>query len=185
MRERCRNITPTYLFRKGAGDGMWFARLHCSVLTPCVVILITPATNGGLVVTMYCKNSAFPNLFPLVWSRVGDLPDRLVTAHLALLAKRAYVFPPHIARDHRPFSDIANLSIPFSTFSYGPITGAPFPWSRGSANESSLAEDEIIPRAVPEEYFHSVSSEEETVVLSVEEASRELGAASMWSMATH
>ena len=98
-----------------------------------------------------------------------------MTAHLALLARRAYVFPPHIARDHRPFSDIANLPIPFSTFSYGPTTGAPFACSRGSANESSLTEDEIIPRAVSEDYFHSVCSEEETVVLSVEETAKELG----------
>ncbi len=175
MRERCRSITPTYLFLKGARDGMWFSHLYHSVLTPCVVILISPAMHGGLVGTMCCKNSAFPNLFPLVWSRVGDSPDRLMTAHLALLARRAYVFPPHIARDHRPFIDIANLAIPFSTFTYGPITGAPFAWSRGSANESSLAEDKIIPRAVSEEYFHSVCSEEQTVVLSVEEISRELG----------
>ena len=98
-----------------------------------------------------------------------------MTAHLALLARRAYVFPPHIARDHRPFIDIANLAIPFSTFAYGPMTGAPFAWTRGSANESSLAEDEIIPRAVSEEYFHSVCPEERTVVLSVEEVTRELG----------
>ena len=98
-----------------------------------------------------------------------------MTAHLALLARRAYVFPPHIARDHRPFADIANLAIPFSAFSYGPVTGAPFAWSRGSVNESSLSEDKIIPRAVSEEYFQSVCSEEETVVLSVEETSRELG----------
>ena len=130
--------------------------------------------RGGLVGIMWFKNSALLNLFPLLWSKVGNSPDSLVTAHLALLARRAYVFPPHIARDHRPFSDIANLTIPFSTFTYGPITGVPFAWSRGSTNESNLPQDKIIPRAVSEGYFHSVCSEKETVVLSVEETSREL-----------
>ena len=35
--------------------------------------------------------------------------------------------------------------------------------------------DEVTPRAVSEEYFRTVCSEEETVVLSVEETARELG----------
>jgi hypothetical protein len=39
----------------------------------------------------------------------------------------------------------------------------------------SLAQDEVIPRAVSKEYFDSVCSEEETVVLSVEETAKELG----------
>jgi hypothetical protein len=103
------------------------------------------------------------------------LPDSLLTAHLALLARRAYVFPPHTARDHRPFPDIANLAIPFSAFAWGPITGAPFVGSPGSPNEWSLSRDEVIPRAVSEEYFHSVCSKEETVSLPVEEISKELG----------
>lgn len=104
-----------------------------------------------------------------------DFPRRLLSAHLALLARRAYVFPPHIAREHRPFSKIADLVVPFSAFAYGPITGAPFAGTRGTPNESNLAQDEVIPRAVSEEYFHSVCSEEETVALSVEETAKELG----------
>ena len=106
---------------------------------------------------------------------IDDFRRRLLTAHLALLARRAYVFPPHIAHDHRPFSGIADLAVPFSAFAYGPITGAPFAGTRGSPNESSLTQDEVIPRAVSEEYFHSVCSEEDTVALSVEEVAEELG----------
>ena len=98
-----------------------------------------------------------------------------MTAQVALIARRSYVFPPHIAHDHRPFPDIADLAVPFSAFAYGPIAGAPFAGSRGSPSGSNLAQDEIIPRAVSEEYFHSVCSEEETVALSVEETAKELG----------
>ena len=103
------------------------------------------------------------------------ISHRLVTAQVALLARRAYVFPPHIAHEHRPFHDIADLVVPFSAFAYGPITGAPFAGSRGSPSNSNLAQDEITPRAVSEEYFNSVCSEEETVALSVEETAKELG----------
>ena len=106
---------------------------------------------------------------------MADFPYRLVTAHLALLTRRAYVFPPHIAHEHRPFLDVPDLSIPFSAFGYGPITGAPFPGSRGSPDESTLPQDKILPRAVSEEYFHSVCPEEEIVRLPVIETSSMLG----------
>ena len=125
---------------------------------------------------------------PTAWSsRVDGSPPplsppggtrRLLTAHLALLARRAYVFPPHVAREHRPFPDIADLAIPSSAFAYAPSTGAPFAGSRSRSRgspEGRLAQDEVVPRAVSEEYFHSVCSEKETVALSVEVTARELG----------
>ena len=104
-----------------------------------------------------------------------SIPRRLISAQVAFLAQRAYVFPPHIAHEHRPFQDIADLVVPFSAFAYAPVTGAPFAGTRGAPGDSNSAQGEVIPRAVSEEHFHSVCSEEETIALSVEETAEELG----------
>ena len=182
MKEPYHNITPTYLFLKDVRAGMRFTPdpAHGSFLTLCVSSYINFSGHSwGSGWNNILQEQCVPEgPFPPYEAEFDDpFPRRLLTAHLALLTRRAYVFPPHIARDHRPFPDVPDLSIPFSAFAYAPITGAPFTGSPGSPqpDKSPLPQDKILPRAVSEEYFHTVCSEEETVKLPVIEISSELG----------
>ena len=169
-------MTSTYLFLKEERDGMWYVRMPTELALDTLRRYINfSAHTWGRGWNNVLQEQCVADSPTFMHRRLDGFPRRLLTAHLALLARRAYVFPPHTARDHRPFSGIADLAVPFGAFAYGPITGAPFAGTRGSPDESRLTQDEVIPRAVSEEYFHSVCSEEETVALSVEDVAKELG----------
>ena len=90
------------------------------------------------------------------------------------MSRRAFIIPPYFTHEHRPFGDDQELFVPSSAFTYSPLTGAPFPGSRGYGL-SDPPDEQVFPRSVSEEYYSAVCPEERRVKLDVHEVCTELG----------
>jgi hypothetical protein len=98
----------------------------------------------------------------------------MLHAHLSNLSRRAFVIPPYFANEHHPLGDDQVLHVPSSAFSYSPLTGAPFPGSRGY-DHLDPPDEQVLPRSVSEAYYNSVCPEERRVKLDVHKVCAELG----------
>ncbi|KAJ7024506.1 hypothetical protein C8F04DRAFT_1131281 [Mycena alexandri] len=105
------------------------------------------------------------------WNNVFQ--GALLNTHLAYLAKRAYVFPGYIPRDHPPFPDSLNgtrhwLHIPMNAFVSGPTGGGPL-----SADGESDSHG-LMRRAVSEEWWNVVCPRKDVVVVKMYDAMRQM-----------
>ncbi|KAJ6550106.1 hypothetical protein B0H19DRAFT_1160368 [Mycena capillaripes] len=102
------------------------------------------------------------------WNNVFQ--EQLLNTHLAYLSQRAYVFPDYLPRDHPPFPDtLANgtrhlLHVPMNALVSGPTGGGPL-------GES----DNLMRRAVSEEWWAIVCPPEQVVEVDVGATMLELG----------
>jgi len=106
------------------------------------------------------------------WNNI--VREQLLTAYLAYLSRRAFVFEPYVARKHQPFAGTADLHIPMAAFTWSPLTGAPFPGTRGYGAKDPPDED-VIPRAVSDDFYSSVCPWYQRTRLDVREVCKELG----------
>jgi hypothetical protein len=106
------------------------------------------------------------------WNNI--VREQMLQAHLSNLSRRAFVVPPYLAHNHRPLGGGEDLFVPSSAFSYSPLTGAPFPGSRGYS-QLDPPDAQALPRSVSEEYYNLVCPEERRVKLDVHQVCSELG----------
>ena len=106
------------------------------------------------------------------WNNI--VREQLLTAYLAYLSRRAFVVTPYVARQHPPYSDAIDLEIPTAAFTWSPLTGAPFPGSRGYGPKDPPDED-VIPRTVSGDFYNSVCPFYRRTKLDVGEVCKELG----------
>ncbi|KAJ7738978.1 hypothetical protein B0H16DRAFT_1569407 [Mycena metata] len=103
------------------------------------------------------------------WNNV--LQEQLLNTHLAYLSHRAYVFPSYVARAHPPFPDTLEdgtrhlLRIPMNAFVSGPTGGGPL---------SADGTDQLMRRAVAEEWWDTVCPKEQVVVVKFHDVEHEL-----------
>jgi len=106
------------------------------------------------------------------WNNI--VREQLLTAYLAYLSRRAYVVVPYIASQHPPFGGTIDLHVPTAAFTWSPLTGAPFPGSRGY-KPTDPPDEEVVPRSVSEDFYHSICPQSRRVKLDVGEVCKELG----------
>ena len=106
------------------------------------------------------------------WNNI--VREQLLTAYLAYLSRRAFVVAPYIASQHPPFAGTADFHIPAAAFTWSPLTGAPFPGSRGYGPKDPPDQD-VIPRSVSEDFYSSVCPWHQRTELDVGEVCKELG----------
>lgn len=106
------------------------------------------------------------------WNNI--VREQLITAYLAYLSRRSYVVTPYIASQHPPFAGVTGLHVPTAAFTWSPLTGAPFPGSRGYGPKD-LSDEDVIPRSVSEDFYNLVCPRSRRVELDVGEVCKELG----------
>lgn len=106
------------------------------------------------------------------WNNI--VREQLLTAYLAYLSRRAFVVAPYITREHPPFAGATDLHILTAAFTWSPLTGAPFPGSRGYEPKDP-SDEVVIPRLVSEDFYSSVCPRDRRVELDVGEVCKELG----------
>jgi hypothetical protein len=81
---------------------------------------------------------------------------------------------PYIPSKHPPFAGAAHLRVPTAAFTWSPLSGAPFPGTRGYGPKDPPDED-VVPRPVSEDFYGSVCPWYRRTRLDVRKVCKNLG----------